>query len=365
MLPLSNPLFGIYIHWPYCLSKCPYCDFFSHVSTQTDYTELLNTYKRDVLFFKNQDVLQTPVTSIFFGGGTPSLMPIEFFAELISFLKGQFVFSDAVEITLEANPDAIDYEKMIQFQKGGVTRLSLGVQSLNEGDLKFLGRRHSVQTALQRIQEAQEVFSAVNMDLIYARPNQTLENWEKELNQALDLGLSHYSLYQLTIEEGTPFFQQCVQIPDDSLCADFYLKTNEIMRKNNCPPYEISNYARKNNQCIHNLTYWRGENYLGIGPAAHGRINKLATQNPRSVQQWIKNLPNCVLLTDQEKQEERILMGLRLMEEGFPCRLLNEIGIQKAIQYKWGTVRNNLFYPTETGFLMLNQLILLLLPDVD
>lgn len=361
----SSKLFGIYIHWPYCLSKCPYCDFYSVVCPRPDYTEMLAAYKRDILFFK-QKLADTPiVTSLFFGGGTPSLMPIGFFGELMDFLKSQFVLSDSVEITMEANPDAIDLKKMISLQKAGVNRLSVGIQALSPDALTRLGRRHTVETAYQRLKEAKKVFQEINADFIYTRPNQTLAEWEEELGNILELDLTHYSLYQLSIEENTPFGRQKIAVPEEEESARFYLRTNHIMAQAGFPPYEISNYARDNHRCRHNLTYWRGEDYLGIGPAAHGRIGFWATQNPSSTKEWLATKPHCEKLSEAEKREERIIMGLRLMREGFPTALLNPNGVEKAIRYEWGKVKNALFYPTENGFLALNRLILMLLPEEE
>lgn len=363
MQPFQKPLFGIYIHWPFCLSKCPYCDFYSCTDKTVDYNILMKNYQRDILFFKSKMNIVPTVTSIFFGGGTPSLMPIDFFENFMAFLKKEFLFSSDVEISLEANPDAIDAQKMFLFQQNGVNRLSIGVQALNDSDLRMLGRRHNVATALNRLAEAKDIFDKVNMDLIYARPNQSVLQWEEELNKALDLNLSHYSLYQLTIEEDTPFGKQNIHIPDEETAVDLYLKTNEIMNQRGKPAYEISNYADLTNQCRHNLTYWLGEDYLGIGPASHGRINLLATQNPRSVKQWLNEKPTCQLLTITERQVEKIIMGLRLYDKGFPLNLLNLSGVQKAMDLGWGFCKNNLFYPTMNGHLLLNQLIELLVPD--
>ena len=363
MHPFEKPLFGIYIHWPFCLSKCPYCDFYSQTDKTVDYSQLMKCYQRDILFFKAKMKEIPIVSSVFFGGGTPSLMPMDFFKDLMDFLKKEFIFSADIEISLEANPDAIDLQKMIFLKQNGVNRLSMGVQALNDSDLKLLGRRHSVETALNRIKEAKGIFDTVNMDLIYARPNQGILVWEEELNRALDFNLAHYSLYQLTIEENTPFGKQAINVPDEDMATDLYLKTNEIMTQRGRPPYEISNYADFKNQCHHNMTYWAGGDYLGIGPASHGRIGLLATQNPRSVTQWVKEDPICIPLTPTERQAEKIIMGLRLFNKGFSLSLLDSMGVQQAIQWGWGYCKDDLFYPTINGHLLLNRLVELVVPD--
>ncbi len=359
MIPLSQQLFGIYIHWPYCLSKCPYCDFASSVCSQIDEEALLNGYQRDLLIFKEK-IKETPIiTSIFFGGGTPSLMPMSLCESLLDMILHEFSLVPDIEISLEANPDAITLEKMKNFKSLGINRLSIGVQSLNESDLRFLGRRHTLKRALACIDEAGQVFENVNMDLIYARPNQTLSSWEKELTGALALNLPHYSLYQLTIEENTLFGRQRQSIPDEDTAAALYRLTDSMMQAAHIPGYEVSNYARKGYECRHNLTYWRGYDYIGIGPAAQGRIGLWETINPRLVQDWLTSMPIINLLSPAEREEERVLMGLRLKKEGFPCARLNPEGVQKAISYGWGIVKNDLFYPSQEGILLLNQLVLL------
>ncbi len=363
MSAFVNPLFGIYIHWPYCLSKCPYCDFASSVCQTPDFESLLRGYERDILIFKEKINHYSPITSIFFGGGTPSLMPISFCEKLFQLIQKNFDLSADVEISLEANPDAITKNKMIDFKKLGINRLSIGVQALNEADLRFLGRRHSLARALTCVYEAQNVFENVNMDLIYARPTQTVADWQRELSQALALDLKHYSLYQLTIEENTLFGRQHVSAADENTSVELYRLTEQMMSDAGVPGYEISNYARIGFACRHNLTYWRGADYLGLGPAAQGRIGNWETINPRTPREWLKNGPKCTLLTPTERLQERVIMGLRLKQEGFPCHLLDSTGLQKACAYGWGKVIDDLFYPTEEGFLLLNQLVLLVAPE--
>lgn len=354
-------LFGLYIHWPYCLSKCPYCDFASSVCKKIDESAVFTGYLRDLDLYQAQ--FGRPLTSIFFGGGTPSMMSADFLKRLMGEIRHRFSFSNSIEITMEANPDAITADKMKAFKDCGINRLSVGVQSLRQNDLQFLGRRHNVQTALERINQAASIFSRVNMDLIYARPNQTPKDWEAELKEALDLGLSHYSLYQLTLEEGTPFYKQGIEIPSDETARDLYILTDEIMKTAGIPSYEVSNYAKAGQESLHNLTYWLGGDYLGIGPAAHGRINLTATSAPTNVKNWLQNGPLIETLTPYERFEEKVLMGLRLRQIPFCADGLSETGIHRALKLKWIERHSDGFVPTLEGTLMLNELILMLLPN--
>lgn len=354
-------LFGLYIHWPYCLSKCPYCDFASSVCKTIDESTLLTGYLRDLDLYQAQ--FGRPLTSIFFGGGTPSMMSAAFLKRLMGEIKRRFPFSNSIEITMEANPDAVTADKMKAFKECGINRLSVGVQSLRQNDLQFLGRRHNVQTALARIEEASKIFKRVNMDLIYARPNQGLKEWETELKEALDLGLSHYSLYQLTLEEGTPFYKQGIETPSDETARDLYILTHGLMKKAGIPSYEVSNYAKLGHESVHNLTYWLGGDYLGIGPAAHGRVKLTATSAPTGIKDWLQNGPLIETLATHERFEEKVLMGLRLTQIPFPIKGLNRQGLNRASELKWIKQCSDGIIPTLEGTLMLNELILMLLPD--
>lgn len=356
MTSFKKHLLGIYIHWPYCLSKCPYCDFYSHPVKNIEETLLFQGYKRDIQQFLPY-LEDRKVTSLFFGGGTPSLMSAPLLEKILNEISTYFSLSTDCEISLEANPDAITKEKMKDFASLGVNRLSIGVQSLNENDLKLLGRRHSVQRALACIQEAQEVFSRINMDLIYARAYQKLQDWEKELQQALALGLSHYSLYQLTIEEGTLFYKKGVQGASPLYANRMYRLTDEIMTSAGIPAYEISNYAQKGQACRHNLLYWHLNNYIGLGPGAHGRVNLWATSGAPSVARWLKEGISFEALTEQEHRLEQVLMGLRLTQEGFPVSALSPKGVRQALDKKWIFIKNNQVYTTLRGRLLLNKLI--------
>ncbi len=357
--PKKEP-FGLYIHWPYCLSKCPYCDFASSVSKKIDEEMLLKGYLRDLIVFKEKFNIQKEITSIFFGGGTPSLMSEKLFDTLINEIAKKFKLSNDIEISLEANPDAITKEKMKNFSTSGLNRLSLGVQSLNEKDLLFLGRKHSLKTALQRIDEAKNIFKRINIDLIYARPRQALKSWEKELTNALSLGLKHYSLYQLTLEEGTVFYKKNIPQISETQAARLYCLTQEIMQNAGLSAYEISNHAAKNEECKHNLLYWEGNDYMGIGPAAHGRMNLIATQNYKNPLQWLSNGLIFTKLTSKEREEEKLLMGLRLINKGYPITNINPEKIKIALQNNWIILQKDKIYTTLKGRLLLNKLILLL-----
>ena len=349
-------LLGLYVHWPYCIHKCPYCDFASTVCTKPDEEMMLKTYIRDMQMFPS---LQ-PLTSIFFGGGTPSLMRLSFFEKLMQAIRTHYSLASDIEISMEVNPDTVDKTKLQEFKNLGINRLSIGVQSLNEKDLKFLGRTHTVARAIQCIQDAQHIFRNINIDLIYARPHQSLKAWEQELTQALAFNLPHYSLYQLTIEENTLFEKRGQNAASDMQARRLYTLTDNIMQAAQHPAYEVSNYAKKSFECRHNMTYWLGVDYIGIGPSAHGRLGLNATTNQRSVPAWMKTGPQIDTLTHQERDLEKLLMGLRLRQHPFPSKGLNPRNIQQAIQKGWLIQSAHGILPTLQGTLMLNQLILLL-----
>lgn len=345
--------FGIYIHWPFCLSKCPYCDFYSCPSKKWDTEAFYKGYIRDLTLYPPR-----PVSSIFFGGGTPSLMPVSLVENILKTIDERFKILPNAEISMEANPDAIDKPKMFALKNIGINRLSLGVQALNSQDLKKLGRIHSLETALGRIEDMQDVFPNHSIDLIYARPEQTLTNWEKELTFALSLNLPHLSLYQLTIEDGTAFARRNISLPDDETVRQMYLLTLQMTEKD-IPFYEVSNFAKKGFECRHNLLYWHKEDYIGIGPASHGRIRNQGFQNPTNIQKWLNGERTTESLSDEELFEERLIMGLRL-REGISDKGVDKASLLKATQQGWITHQKGRIIPTTEGFLMLNRLILLL-----
>ena len=345
---------SLYIHWPYCLSKCPYCDFASSVSPSINEEKLWSGYQRDMDRFLDG----RPLATIFFGGGTPSLMSLGFMEKIFSYIQKKTSFSDDIEITVEANPDAIDLKKMHDFKSLGVNRLSLGVQSLIPQNLLFLGRRHTLQTALMRIKEAESVFDRINIDLIYALPHQTPTDWDRELRQALSLGLTHYSLYQLTIEDNTVFGKKGVESAQESITADLYCLTDEIMSSAGIPAYEVSNYAISGQECRHNLAYWLGADYVGIGPAAHGRLRLKATQNPRTVSGWLEKGTQVETLTPRERKTEKLLMGLRLRQNWFSTDGLNQKNISKLVTRGLLEQSGQGIRPTLNGILILDQIVL-------
>ena len=355
----KNPsqLFGLYIHWPYCLSKCPYCDFASSVCKHIDEDVLFGGYQRDLKRFRTD----RPLTSIFFGGGTPSIMSVSMLKRLMMEIQKNYVLDPDIEISMEANPDAISLDKMHAFAELGINRLSVGIQALNEKDLKFLGRHHTLKRALECIDEAKTTFQNINIDLIYARPKQSVSAWEKELQRALDLDLPHYSLYQLTIEDGSIFSKINQPAASETQARKLYIATENLITKSKTRPYEVSNYAKPGFECRHNLTYWLGKDYIGIGPAAHGRLGLLATENPRSVHTWLTQGTHTELLTNEQRQMEKLLMGLRLRNYSFPSKGLKDQNIQKAQQLGWITQTKQGIRPTLQGTLMLNQLTLLLI----
>lgn len=321
--------FGLYVHWPFCLSKCPYCDFNSHVRAKIDDAAWAGALVRELQTVAARLDTRRPLDSIFFGGGTPSLMPGATVASVIQAAEKLFGFAPGVEITLEANPTSVDALRFRDYRAGGVSRVSLGVQALNDQDLKALGRLHTVDEALRAVALAQSIFPRASFDLIYARPQQALEAWAAELTRALAQGCTHYSLYQLTFEEGTPFHAALTrgtmkEIGVD-VAAELYEFTQARMNAAGLPAYEISNHAAPGEESRHNLIYWRYGDYIGVGPGAHGRLTiageKIATASERQPEAWLKlveaqghGLERWDRVTPQDQGTERLLMGLRLSD---------------------------------------------------
>ncbi|KIL97914.1 Radical SAM family enzyme [Paramagnetospirillum magnetotacticum MS-1] len=331
---MTSPGFGIYIHWPFCLSKCPYCDFNSHAGLAVDHGRWRKALLAELDHFAAQTPDRTP-TSVFFGGGTPSLMEPETAGALIAMVKSRWASGPDLEVTLEANPTSVEADRFRAFRDAGVNRLSLGIQALDPESLAFLGRRHSVDEALAALSLAQATFPRVSFDLIYSRPGQTQAQWRAELARALDLAGEHLSLYQLTIEDGTAFAPLHARggfaLPDeDEATAQFEL-TQEMCERAGLPAYEISNHARANAQCRHNLTYWQGGAWLGIGPGAHGRFGGEALAQTRSPGPWLAQVESQghatetrYVLDPAERLSELVLMGLRL-RNGLGPALLAEV----------------------------------------
>ncbi|WP_157016262.1 radical SAM family heme chaperone HemW [Mesorhizobium xinjiangense] len=325
----DEPGFGIYVHWPFCAAKCPYCDFNSHVRHRpVDEERFARAFAAELAHMR-QRTGPRAVTSVFLGGGTPSLMRPETVGAVLDAIAKQWTVPDGIEVTLEANPSSVEAERFRGYRAAGVNRVSLGVQALDDADLKFLGRLHSVAEALAAIELARETFPRLSFDLIYARPQQSLESWESELNRAIDLAADHLSLYQLTIEEGTPFFAlhaaRKFAVPDTDHAAELYRLTQEVTAERDLPAYEISNHARPGAESRHNLTYWRYGEYVGVGPGAHGRfvedgarVVTIAERHPETWADCVETHGHGVvdgeMLTRAEEADEFLLMGLRLAE---------------------------------------------------
>lgn len=320
---LAPPL-AVYIHWPFCLSKCPYCDFNSHVRADVDQDAWAKALLAD-LAYEAALLPGRRLGSVFFGGGTPSLMPPATVAALIAAATRHWAPVDDVEITLEANPSSVETARFADLRAAGVNRVSLGVQALDDATLAFLGRAHSTTEALVALDTAQASFGRVSIDLIYGRPGQSASAWELELRRLLSLGTDHLSLYQLTIEPGTRFATQARQgklIPlDDDAAADQFFATRSLLATAGLPAYEISNHARLGSESRHNLTYWRYGDYVGIGPGSHGRRLGQATVRHKKPENWMNaiernghGLQSEVRLSSQDRAVEALLMGLRLTE---------------------------------------------------
>jgi oxygen-independent coproporphyrinogen-3 oxidase len=321
-----NPVepIALYIHWPFCVSKCPYCDFNSYVRDGVDQA----AWRAALLADMAHEARLTPgrrVSSIFFGGGTPSLMPPATVAALIAAAERLWGLADDVEITLEANPSSVETARFADLASAGVNRVSLGVQALDAETLAFLGRAHGVAEALVALDTAQRHFARVSFDLITARPGQSLAAWRAELARALGFGTGHLSLYQLTIEPGTRFATLAAKgeltLPDDDLAADLFAATEQMTAAAGLPAYEISNHARRGEESRHNLTYWRYGDYVGIGPGAHGRRGGVATERHRKPENWLDAVTRTGhgikaerALTPETRATEALLMGLRLAE---------------------------------------------------
>jgi putative oxygen-independent coproporphyrinogen III oxidase len=327
--PTQDAGFGIYLHWPFCASKCPYCDFNSHVRHQpVDEARYLAAFQREM----DQMAFLAPqrtVTSIFLGGGTPSLMKPETVEALLNGVARRWTLAEDVEITLEANPTSVEAHRFQGYRAAGVNRVSLGVQALNDDDLRSLGRLHSAQEALDAVAVAAKYFERFSFDLIYARPHQSVEAWAAELKQAISFAAEHLSLYQLTIEPDT-WFEKLFKagklaVPNADESRALYDVTQEICEQHGLPAYEISNHARPGSECRHNQLYWRYGEYAGIGPGAHGRLvtneGRVATATEKSPERWLQlveegghGMIERSLLTREEQGDEFLLMGLRLRE---------------------------------------------------
>ncbi|MEQ9518179.1 MAG: radical SAM family heme chaperone HemW [Parvibaculum sp.] len=383
----SDAGFGIYVHWPFCQSKCPYCDFNSHVVRGVDQKAYAHALACELEWMAGETE-RKPVGSVFFGGGTPSLMEPATVEIVLNAIDRLWGLHQGVEISLEANPTSVEAARFRDVAKLGVNRLSLGVQAMNDRDLKFLGRLHSSEEALRAIELARTHFPRLSFDLIYARPGQREADWAAELQRALSYAVDHLSLYQLTIEEGTPFFELARKgafaIPEEEEAAGLYELTQQLCEAAGLPAYEISNHARPGAECRHNLTYWRYGDYVGAGPGAHGRITrpgahgritraggKWATVTERMPTKWLATvtekghaLVEEEEITPQTSAEEMLMMGLRL-REGVSLNRFNSVSGRTlnadrlSFYEEKGLIeqRGGRLIATSQGRLVLNQLL--------
>ncbi len=327
---MSTEPLGIYVHWPFCAAKCPYCDFNSHVRARIEEDRWIRAIASELEFVASELAPgRATVSSIFFGGGTPSLMSGAAVGATLDRIARHWPVADDVEITLEANPSSVDAGRFRDYRDAGVNRVSLGVQALNDSDLENLGRLHNAAEARSAVRLAAAVFERVSIDLIYGRPDQSIRQWERELQEAIALGTDHLSLYQLTIEEGTPFALR-VRTGDlvpigEPMAAELYEVTQAITNAAGLPAYEISNHARHGHECRHNLLYWRYGVYAGVGPGAHGRLphsrGRLATATERLPERWLARVGRdrhgfveTTVLARADAGREHLLMNLRLSE---------------------------------------------------
>ena len=377
----ENPL-ALYVHWPFCRAKCPYCDFNSHVAQDIDHQRFAAAYRREMTHMAAHYGAGRKLVSVFLGGGTPSLMPVSLVAGILGDAERIFGFADAVEITAEANPTSSETAMFEGFRAAGVNRVSLGIQSLRDDGLAFLGREHSANDARNAIAAAQRSFKRVSGDLIYARRDQTLDSWTSELREMLELGLTHMSLYQLTIEQGTIFHTRSRRgeqlVPPDDLAADMYEATDEIMTGAGLPAYEISNHAIDGEACRHNLVYWRAQDWIGIGPGAHGRVTvadgRVGVATRRNPAGWLDAVHldghGIDTITEDDVGEafaEWLMMGLRLgegvslaaMQSLFPSRTsrLDESALAGHVDTGMLEIVADHLRATKSGRLLLNRLL--------
>lgn len=370
---------SLYIHYPFCASKCPYCDFNSYCNIKIEKEKLLEGYFKEFEYY-SELLKKRRINTIFFGGGTPSLMSANFLSKLFEKINKLTNIDKNCEISLEANPNSITFEKINDFHKIGINRLSMGVQSLYDDELKKLGRIHNSEDVKSSIKIAQKIFKdSYSIDLIYTRPNQELKTWIKELKEAIDLSPFHLSLYQLIIEKGTPFYKNKIKLPNDDISIEFYNTTKNILEENNINFYEISNYAKNGYECKHNLVYWTNGEWLGIGAGAHSRINiknkRYSIENTKDPIKWLNNCINKgrsgkkYALNEEEIIEEFILMGLRI-KNGINLKdiqkniqteslydILNEKNIKILEQNNFLTATDKNIKIKNDGFILLNSII--------
>jgi len=377
--------FGLYIHWPFCQSKCPYCDFNSHVATEIDQQKWAQAYVSEIGRIA-AETGSKPLKSVFFGGGTPSLMLPETVDTILSKVRECWTLGNDIEITLEANPTSVEASRFAGYKDAGVNRVSIGIQALNDPDLRRLGRLHTVAEARVAFDTAANLFDRINFDLIYARQDQTLPQWRAELTEALNMAADHLSLYQLTIESGTAFGARHAAgglhgLPQEDLAADMYELTQELTSAAGFEAYEISNHAKAGSQSRHNLIYWQAGDYAGIGPGAHGRLTldgvRYATECPKSPQIWLESvlktgngeLPRQAQ-SPNERADEYLMMGLRVTDgidllryEKLAGKHININSINMLTDYGLVTLQDNRLIATSQGRPVLNAIIKELLTE--
>lgn len=379
-----NGGFGLYVHWPFCQAKCPYCDFNSHVVSQIDQSAWVTAYQSE-LRRMGELLPDRLLNSIFFGGGTPSLMHPDTVAAVIEAARENWTFANDIEISLEANPGSVEAGRFAGYRDAGVNRISMGIQALNDDDLRRLGRIHTVDEARTAFDVARNCFDRVSFDLIYARQGQTLEAWKAELSEALSMAIDHLSLYQLTIEDGTAFGDRYARgklrdLPTDDNAADMYLATQDICDAYGLPGYEISNHARPGAESRHNQIYWRYGDYVGVGPGAHGRITlngqRYATEAPRAPGAWLdavekgRGLLPLEILKPEDQVVEHMMMGMRLFEgldlerhEALAGKPLSVKRIQELTDWGMIVVDGARLRATSQGRAVLNAVLRELLTD--
>ena len=373
-----NGGFGLYFHWPFCQSKCPYCDFNSHVAETIDQDRWVRAYVSEIKRYAAETQGRV-LNTVFFGGGTPSLMKPETVHAILDEVRAHWPMANDLEVTLEANPGSVEAARFDGYAQAGVNRVSMGFQALINRDLKRLGRLHSVEEARQAFEIAKKSFDRVSFDLIYARQDQTLTDWTSELSEALSMGVDHLSLYQLTIEEGTAFGDRYNAgklrgLPEDDAAADMYLATQEICEKAGLPAYEVSNHAQKGQESRHNCVYWKYGDYIGIGPGAHGRLtvggSRFATETHVSPALWLEAAErgsgesHRSLLSGEDQAVEYLMMSMRLEEGGNIERYqslgknaLQEKSIESLVDLGLITVAGSSLRATKTGRPVLNGIL--------
>ncbi len=376
---MADAEFGLYVHWPFCQAKCPYCDFNSHVVAAVDHKRWKDAYLSEIKRVSEESGSRF-LRSVFFGGGTPSLMVPETVAAILDAAREHWSFANDIEITLEANPTSIEAGKFREFRHAGVNRVSVGIQALNDPDLKRLGRLHTVAEARAAFDIARDTFSRVSFDLIYARQDQAPDQWRAELTEALSMAADHLSLYQLTIEPGTAFGDRFAKgllrgLPDDDRAADMYDITQELCEHAGMPAYEVSNHAKPDAESRHNLIYWRGGDWVGIGPGAHGRLTldgqRWGTETELAPLKWLDRVEKLgsgetqrTAISRTEHAEEYLMMGLRL-SEGVALERLNQIDanslrtdrLDQLVELGFVEVSDTILRTTDAGRPVLNAVL--------